>query len=276
MRNIRLVLPLVLFACSPLTAGSTTPFQLGDQGGVIVPVVINDAGPFMVLLDTGATNTAITAPVAEAIRATPVATANVISPTHASWRTIVVIDSLALGPSTTDLVLASVVPERSFDRAGAIQGLIGQDVLARLRFTIDFRRRHVQWHAEKVPAHGMPLRLSFVDGRFVVDLPQPGETLRLVPDSGAGVLVLFNPERRGPAWARHTGRIVEVETAAGRGTAMEVVLSQLRIGARTLRDVRAVAIDRPAFHPADSDGLLPVHLFERVTFDGPGRMLFLG
>jgi predicted aspartyl protease len=277
MRVLLFVLSsLVLLPTSLVTAASMTVFELGDQGGIIVPVRLNDAGPFRLLLDTGATNTAITAGVAAAIGAPAVATANVISPTQSSRRTVVVVDKLELGPSPTDLVLASVVPDRSFDRAGRIQGLIGQDILAHLRFTIDFRRRQLRWHADEAPPHGVGLHLALVNGRFVVDLPQPDGTLRMVPDSGAGAIVLFSTERRGASWLRRTGRSVEVETANGRATAMEVVLPFLQVGGRTLRDLAGVTMDRPESHPADSDGLLPVHWFDRVTFDGPRRMLFLG
>jgi hypothetical protein len=43
-----------------------------------------------------------------------------------------------------------------------------------------------------------------------------------------------------------------------------------------MRDVPAVNIARPKPDPAEGDGLLPLHLFERVTFDGPARVLILG
>ena len=43
-----------------------------------------------------------------------------------------------------------------------------------------------------------------------------------------------------------------------------------------MRDVPAVIIERADARPAEGDGLLPLHLFERVTFDGPARLLILG
>ena len=55
---------IVLLTTPRLWAGSTTTFQLGDQGGVIVPVMLNGNGPFMMLLDTGATHSVITEDVA--------------------------------------------------------------------------------------------------------------------------------------------------------------------------------------------------------------------
>jgi hypothetical protein len=42
-----------------------------------------------------------------------------------------------------------------------------------------------------------------------------------------------------------------------------------------LRDVAAVVVGRHGSIARDTDGLLPLHLFERVTFDGPRRILIL-
>ena len=43
----------------------------------------------------------------------------------------------------------------------------------------------------------------------------------------------------------------------------------------TLRDVPAVVADATARNRAEVDGLLPLHLFDRVTFDGPQRRLIV-
>jgi hypothetical protein len=73
-----------------------------------------------------------------------------------------------------------------------------------------------------------------------------------------------------------TGEMVEVVTAQAGRRARHVRLRELRLGNRTMRDVPAVSIERSDPRPAEGDGLLPLHLFERVTFDGPGRVLILG
>lgn len=267
---------IVLLATPRLWAGSTTAFQLGDQGGVILPVMLNGKGPFMMLLDTGATHSAITADVAVATGARTVATSNVLSPTNGTIRPIVAIGELSVGPITADIVLPSVVPSKSFDPAGTIQGLIGQDVLASLRYTLDFKRRVIEWHHQSPPRRGLTLKLAFEHGRFLVSLPQDGATLRLVPDSGAGGLVLFDVAGRPRAGVVETGRTVELSTTSARRTVRQVMLRELRLGDRTMRDVPAVTIERSDPHPAEGDGLLPLHLFERVTFDGPARLLILG
>jgi predicted aspartyl protease len=267
---------LVLLITPRLCAGSTTTFQLGPQGGVMVPVMVNGSGPFIMLLDTGATHSAISAEVAAIAGARTVAKSTVISPVGEAVRAIVSIDRLVVGPISADHVLPSVVPAGSFDAEAKIHGLIGQDVLAWLRYTLDFKRRVVEWHDEAPARRGIALPLAYEHGRFLVSLPQDHTTLRLVPDSGAGGLVLFNAAGRASGNIVATGETVQVATAHAGRPARQVRLRQLRFGHRTLRDVPAVLIDRLDPHPAEGDGLLPLHLFERVTFDGPSRLLILG
>ncbi len=277
MRECLVLSAAMIFLATPrLWAGSTTLFQRGDQGGVIVPVMIDGRGPFLMLLDTGASHSVITEAVVAATGARAVARSNVISPTDTTIRTIVAIEELSLGPHSVDLVLASVVPDGTFDAGGKIMGLIGQDVLAWLRYTIDFRRGEIEWH-DRAPARaGIALPLAFDHGRFLVTLPQKDTTLRLVPDSGAGGLVLFTVAGRMHPGVLDSGKTVELSSATSRRTGRQITLRELRLGDRILRDLPAVVLDRPDALPSEGDGLLPLHLFERVTFDGPARLLILG
>jgi len=265
----------IVLATPRLWAAASTPFSLDDQGGIVVSVTLNGAGPFKMLLDTGATHSTITADIADRTGARPVAQTNVISPVGSAVRPIVAVETLSLGPINVDVILPSVAPERSFDPKGEIKGLIGQDVLAGLRYTIDFKRRLIEWHDEAPRQPGTALQLTFEHGRFLVALPQPGTTLRFVPDSGAGALVLFEARSRPRLPSIATGETVELSTGTGSQAASVVRLPELRIGDRTLRNVRAVAVRRDETHPAAGDGLLPLHFFGRVTFDGPARTLIL-
>ncbi len=267
---------LVLLTTPRLWAGSTTAFQLGPQGGVMVPVMVNGCGPFIMLLDTGATHSVISEEVATIAGATAVAKSTVISPVGEIVRAIVSIDRLVVGPISADNVMPSVVPAGTFDAEGKVHGLIGQDVLAWLRYTLDFKHRVVEWHHEAPPRIGIALHLAYEHGRFLVSLPQDHTTLRLVPDSGAGGLVLFNAAGRASHNIVDTGETVQLATAQASRRARQVRLRELRFGDWTMRDVPAVSIERADPRAGEGDGLLPLHLFERVTFDGPARLLILG
>lgn len=277
MREYLVVAAIAVVLATPrLWASSSTPFSLDDQGGIILEVTLNGHGPFKMLLDTGASHSAITADVVELIGAKVVAQSNVISPAGSTLRPIVAIDSLKIGPITADVVLPSVAPEGAFDRRRSINGLIGQDVLAGLHYTIDFKRLVIDWHTGAVPVmRGEVLRLSFEHGRYLVALPQGSDTLRFVPDSGAGGVVLFESRCRQRLDVVETEETVALTTAEGRRSARVVRLPSLRVGGRTLRNVRAVTIGSDDLHPASGDGLLPLHLFDRVTFNGPGKTVTL-
>ena len=276
MRTCIVMTTAILFLTTPrLLAGSATSFRLGEQGGVLVPVTLAGKGPFVMLLDTGATHSAITERVATAIGAKAIATSNVISPTGAAIRAVVAVEEWSVGPITVDMRLPTVVPDTSFDRQSKIDGLIGQDVLAGLRYTIDFKRRVIEWHDLPSGHQGDALSLSFDRGRFLVTLSGEHRPVRLVPDSGAGALVLFELDGRTALQVSETGQTVELYTANAATPARRVTIRELRLGPRTLRDVPAVAIPRADHDPAEGDGLLPLHLFERVTFDGPARRLIL-
>lgn len=112
---------------------------------------------------------------------------------------VVRIDALDCGALVARGLLASV---SAFDRLSAsdgIQGVIGQDALAAIRCTIDFRHRELLWWPEhRAVARGMSFALEDSHGRFLISLPQRRDVLRLVPDSGAAALLLFDPPKHLP------------------------------------------------------------------------------
>ena len=75
--------------------------------------------------------------------------------------------------------------------------------------------------------------------------------LRLVPDSGAEVPVLFRP--------RHLG-----ETISG--------TISVKVGSTRFKGLRAYVVDRV---DENADGLLPLHLFSEVTFAAGGACLMV-
>jgi hypothetical protein len=99
--------------------------------------------------------------------------------------------------------------------------------------------------------------------------------LRLVPDSGAGGLVLFRHTVSQLPPLHKEGRM-ELTTLTERSLVQQATVRELRIGTAMLRDVPAVIVERHGTSSAEGDGLLPLSLFEYVTFDGPRRLLTVG
>jgi hypothetical protein len=273
--SIVVVLSLALEVVLP-AQGATTPFILDSHGAVVVSATLNSAGPYRLLLDTGANHSTISEEVARAINAPPIARGIVSSQAGDREYLIVRVDRLALGPIAVAASLTAL-PARDLALAGAIDGVVGQDVLAELRYTIDYRRRLIDW--DDRPAASRPhaeLLLTFTDGMAIVELPQGEATLQLVADSGAGGLLLFESAGRELPAMRADGGLVRIDSFQGSRMGRSVVIDKFRVGRATFEDMPAVLVKRSDSPAHLGDGLLPLHIFGRVTFDGPGRRLILG
>lgn len=274
---MRIVLYLLLASVAPLSmrAVDATPFTLEPQGGIVVPVMIDGTGPHAFLVDTGASHSAISEDLAGAVGAVPVARTTVSTPAGDRECIVVQIGQLAFGPNVAT-VAATALPTASLRLAGDVAGVLGQDVLASLRYTIDYRRRHIRW-AGPTPDAGQStvLPLAFHDGLPMVELQHGSTTLRLVADSGSGGLVLF--ELPGVPFPGMTpGDPVRVDSFHGTTSARSVRIDRFRVGTSTFHDLPAVLLVRTVAPAHKADGLLPLHLFDRVTFDGPAGRLILG
>jgi hypothetical protein len=235
--------------------------------------MVGDGHQARFMLDTGSSHSVVSSEFAAAIGATPVAKTTVMSAIGATdLRLVVRIDGLMLGAACVDNVMPSVV---SNDALGSgIDGLLGQDVLASRTYTIDYRRRVVTWGESNgaASAAGVSLALHADGGRYVVDLPQRQTVLHMVPDSGAEALVLFQPVSLGLPLRREG--ITGVSTLAAIVDARQATLFELRVGTFAVTDIPAVLLGRRG-DASMTDGLLPLALFGRATFDAPGGRLIV-
>jgi predicted aspartyl protease len=251
-----------------------TPFRLLSQGGIVLDARLNGSGPFEVLLDTGASHSTITESLARTLGAPAVARSVVSSSIGHALRTIVRVDRVELGPASA-VVLPTMVGDEVMDQIERVQAIVGQDVLASLRYTIDFPRRRIVWHSSPPASHGTALELDFEEGRFLARLPQERVLLRLVPDSGAGGLVLFDRSLDSDLPVVFERGNFDVATLSGRGPGRRATMHALRVGAATLFNLPAVVVQPVVSVRAGGDGLLPLDLFDVVTMDGPGRLMFV-
>jgi predicted aspartyl protease len=272
-----LALGFMAFASAPHAAVSeradVTPFESG-HGDIVLAVRLNGQGPFRFLLDTGSTHTVVSPKTAEAIGA-PVVARTAMGSAAGSRETLVVrVNSLHVGPVIVSSLLASVIDLAEIPGGSTVDGVIGHDALAPLRYTIDFRQRRVMWSpSHATDARGSSLELQESGGRFLIALPQRQSLLRLVPDSGAASLLLFAPHAALPVTSLPT--LATLKTMSGQTGVRMATLRELHVGSLTFRDVPAVVARRDGSEPVAVDGLLPLHLFDRVTVDGPGKRLIL-
>jgi predicted aspartyl protease len=148
-------------------------------GRIWAPVLINGRGPFRLVLDTGASDCAITAPVAQALGLTPESSHVVLVQGVAGSAIVptVHVDSLTVG----DLDIASVTLPLIADALGGADGVLGTVGLTAKRIDIDFRHDRITI----VRSHGQPAPLGFV----TLPLERSGPGLLMVAGSVARVRV---------------------------------------------------------------------------------------
>jgi len=258
------------------------PFHLTAQGAIIVPAIVNGIGPVSFMLDTGSNGSVISEQLASTLGAKAVAKTTLMSASGRRDALVVRIEHFSVGGVSADDVLMTVASPDAFNlpdlatSGRKVQGVIGQDVLGTLRYTIDYRERRIVWHdtAALVPVHATVLELESQDERFVARVPQDHRVLRLVPDTGAETLVLFQHRGSIPPSVSFANESVELTGLAGTRDARRAVVRAFRVGSTLLMDVAAVIVGREC-DATPLDGLLPLHLFARVTFNGPEHQLLI-
>jgi predicted aspartyl protease len=254
------------------------PFSDYDRGAIVVPVSIGGAGPYRFLLDTGSTRSAISTTLARHLRTAVVAQTLMITPAGNGNRNVTIVPALQVGHSRPVSVAVMVLPNEALARAGGVDGLLGQDVLAKWSYTIDYRRRELVWHARgagEVPGHRLPL--TSANGLPFVELPTLLGTagpVRLIADSGADAIVLFATAGRPirSATPMETGLI---KTSTGLQVGHRIQLDELTLGTLTLRNQPALLLPARQDTGLLGDGLLPLSLFARVTFDAAAGALIV-
>jgi hypothetical protein len=229
---------------------SAVPLVIDAHGAIVVDVVVNGAGPYRFMLDTGTSRSIVSATLAQDLHAPAVAKAEIVTNAGTEMRLVVSLDSLSVAAAHVGRVLAAVLPDARLTEIGPdVRGVLGQDFLSAFNYTLDYRRALLTWDGPLTCGGPDAVPLVATDGRFVMAVEAGRGALRLVPDSGADAPILFH------AAAPHQAAST---------------LPLLRVGAITLKDVRAYNVQR--VDPA-ADGLLPLHRFAAVSFAAGGGCL---
>lgn len=257
--------------------GTATPFASGRPGEVVVAATVGTLGTRRFLLDTGSTHTAVTGALAAAIGSGPVARTTMRASGGTVDCVVVPLPRIVVGSALAEALTATVLPAGAASALGpGIDGVLGQDFLSQFRFTIDYRRSRILWHdAAYVPA-GTRLMLVPSEERWLVELPPPvagGAMYRFVPDSGAETLVLYGQSLADRLVTTWRPLPAVLGSLTGSRALRAGLVDRLSVGGAAI--VRQPAVVVPE-RPADGvDGLLPLHLFERVFFSVAERYLVL-
>jgi hypothetical protein len=258
-----------------LEAGIATPFASGRPGEVVVAATVGTLGARRFLLDTGSTHTAVTGALATAIGSAPVARTTMRATGGTVDCVVVPLPRIVVGRAVAEGLTATVLPARAAGALGpGVDGVLGQDFLSRFRFTLDYRRSRIVWHDAAYVPPGTRLMLVPSEDRWLVELPPPGPggvIYRFVPDSGADTLVLYGQSLADRLVTDWRPAAATLGSLTGSRALPAGIVARLSVGGAAL--LRQPAVVVPARPAGGVDGLLPLHLFDRVFFSVAERCL---
>jgi predicted aspartyl protease len=272
-----MVIAALLFSAAAVEvpARSITPCDLLEDGSIIIPVTIDGTGPYRFVLDTGSSRTVISTRLWRSLKRPVVARTVMVTPAGRDEAYVVRLEGVSIGERPGVSVDAAVMSADRYAAGQQVDGLIGQDVLADAIYTIDYRERTIHWHTDADVLPGVRLPLEVTNRRILVTLPQPGgsPSLSMIPDSGSDALVLFAHAKDK---VRFTSLDVDVLTSlSGPRLVRRVEVDDLVIGDARLQRQVAVLVDTGESRDLLGDGLLPLHVFARVTFNVGERFLIV-
>lgn len=278
--------PVQAEAVAPSLADPTTEvieMQEDRMNRFTLPVLVDGAGPFNFMIDTGSQATALTHQINEGLGLVPTGSATLIGMASTRSVEIVEIDSMSFGGHT---VRDLVSPLLDRQHVGA-DGILGLDSLQDFRVLIDFRAETIA--VQDVTDRGGDRREFEIIVRarqrlgqlLITDAVVEGVKATVIIDTGAqasiGNIALQERIR--------TKRVHEVTSTDVNGVQLVGDLSYVRslnIEGLALRDVSLAFADTPAFEalglhdePVISLGMQHLQLFDRVAIDFSNqRILF--
>jgi predicted aspartyl protease len=249
---------------------------------LFIDVKVNQKGPYRFVVDTGADRSVIGSGLAAQLKLpaeAPVQLRGIIG--NGQVQTVL-IETLTLGGSTVETIVAPALPERFL---GA-QGIVGIDALVDQRVRLDFDAKTVTIQDSRIPA-------PREDGEIVVTARRQrgqliltqatvdGQRTYAVIDTGLelslGNLAMLKQLRRG----RGAVPLQEITMQSVTGetfTARLTLLPELRVGGITLKNVNVAFTDAPPFdlfgldkQPALLIGTDVLQAFKRLSLDFRNR-----
>jgi hypothetical protein len=249
---------------------------------IVIPVKINQAGPFDFMVDTGSQINVVDPSLASQLGLKPQGVVGLVSVASYAHTSIAVLDTLEAASHMVERPLVLIQDLAPFQAADSrIRGVLGVNFLAHFDFFIDYQHKllclddtrmmrdelrgeHIPLVAPQHPENELPFTQRLV---IPVHLSGAGSRQVLLQlDSGSDGPILYA--------SRETTKLRLLESATLRGSnvsqlqrAFAVLPPQeMRIGTRTLDPISfvtpvSVAKDMPTH---EEDGLLPTLLFQRI------------
>ena len=268
-----------LFSPFAFDAKTVTKLNAIDGGFLIVPVSINEAGPYSFILDTGSNRTLIRNDLLETLgisskRLVPLNMTNGVT-----YARETVAKSVAVGGlSVNDLEVEGIEASQFTRMWASVQGVLGEDFLKHFDVLIDNRAKTLTLDyasdlADSLSGDHLPLSFSGRRGnystvdRLVLDVRLPSvDRLHFQLDSGTDSVTLF--PSKGVRYAAGTFRGT-VRTPNG-DSECRINFVTLEIGKSTFHGQRLISYEGVTRDNFDVDGMLPTSIFDRLFISHSG------
>ena len=275
--------------CPGNITGVTPRFVQGAL--IVIPVKINETGPYDFVVDTGNQLTVIDPSLALELDLKPQGTIGVISIASYAQASLTILESLDAVSHVVDKPLAIVQDLGEIKAADArIRGILGENFLAHFDLLIDYFHRilcldETTAMRERVQGEHIPLvtakhpenELPFAE-RLVVPVHLSGSGNReilLQLDSGSDGPVLYSGNKERELKILDQATRQEANVSKLRQAYAVLPVQDMRIGSFTLGRISFVTPVNPGKNipNREEDGLLPTLLFQRVFISGPDHFV---
>ena len=283
-RLVSLVILLASISCTPVfSARVSLPLQVNNRLATI-SVTVNGQGPYRFLIDTGTEGSLIDGNLARELG---------LRPTHRiELATMAGLDVLPVSPATLGLGTSEIgAVDFIWMESGAVKrriqpdGVIGQNVLSRFNYLLDYQHRALtlQDRSEEIMGlRGGALPCRKGSSRCEITVPvgvngrPTSSAAKLVLDSGADAFTLVSERAKEFERAMTRDALEEARMFTHSGFSNGVlsgVAQRLMVAGRTMMSASIVLV-KTGIAGERGDGLLPTSLFESVYFsNGQGTVL---
>jgi hypothetical protein len=281
LATILATLPLHAERRCPGSVSSVTP-RLVRGTLIVVPVKVNQAGPFDFIVDTGAQITMVDPSLAGQLGLKSQGVVVLVSAANHVHASITVLDSLEAASHLVErplVIIQDLAPFQAVD--SRIRGVLGENFLAHFDFLIDFRHKLLclddtrtlrdAVHGERVPLvvpRHPENEVPFTERLVIpVHLSSTGtRQILLQLDSGSDVPVLYPGHENTNLSLLKSATLQETTMNKAPDSFAAVEPQVMQIGSRIVSPISfltpvSVSKDMPVH---EEDGVLPTEIFQRV------------
>lgn len=271
----------------PGNTASVTP-RFVQHALIVIPVRINQSGPFDFMVDTGSQVTVIDPSLAVQLDLKPQGNVGLVSVAGYAQASVTVLDTLEAASKVVEKAPAIVQDLRPIQAADRrIRGVLGESFVARFDLFVDYghkslcldetsalrdsvRGEHIPFVPPQHPEDELPFMEQLVISAHLSGTGTRAILLQL--DSGSDGPILYARNKANSTLLRQATLQVDGVTKARSAFAM-LPPQDMQIGARTVRRVYFVTpvIVEQNVPAMETDGILPTVLFQRVFISGSGH-----